>query len=113
RDCSRAPRYAPASPPAPSAMPVGQSGATDPCSCAARIVNVTTPATDVTKVDASAAGATSDAGGENRPAADPVDPAYAAHDRRQRNQQRPGNLPDRAARLARGNGLCRREPRSP
>ena len=38
-------------------MPVGQFGATELCVCADRIVKVTTPATDVTSVDASAAGA--------------------------------------------------------
>jgi hypothetical protein len=40
----------------------GQSGATDPCSCTDKIVNVTTPATEVKNVDASAARATSDGG---------------------------------------------------
>jgi hypothetical protein len=39
---------------------VGQSGATEPCEWAARIVNVITPASEVTKVEARAAGATSD-----------------------------------------------------
>ncbi len=43
-------------------MPVRQSGATEPCLWTARIANVTTPATEVTNVDARAAGATSDAG---------------------------------------------------
>jgi hypothetical protein len=37
-----------------NAMPVGQFGATELCVCADRIVKVTTPATDVTSVDASA-----------------------------------------------------------
>ncbi len=50
----RALAYALASPPAPSAMPVGQSGATGPCWCIDKIVKVTTPATEVPKVDSSA-----------------------------------------------------------
>ena len=40
-------------------MPVGQSGATAPGWCKDKIVKVITPATDVTNVDARAAGATS------------------------------------------------------
>ena len=53
----------------PSATPVGQAGATGPCTCRDKIVNVATPATEVTNVEASAAGATSAAG---RP--DPIGP---------------------------------------
>ena len=40
-------------------MPVGQSGATEPCWWIDKIVKVITPATDVTNVEARAAGATS------------------------------------------------------
>ena len=43
-------------------MPVGQSGATGPLWCRDSTVNVTTPATEVTNVEARAAGATSDGG---------------------------------------------------
>jgi len=50
----------------PRAMPVGQSGATLPGAWADKIVKVRTPATEVTNVDASAAGATS-AGGRPEP----------------------------------------------
>ena len=41
-------------------MPVGQSGATERCWYSDKIVNVITPAAEVTNVEASAAGATSD-----------------------------------------------------
>jgi hypothetical protein len=45
----------------PSATPVGQSGATAPGRWSDKTVKVMTPATEVTKVDARAAGATSEA----------------------------------------------------
>ena len=48
-------------PPMPSAMPVGQFGATGPSRMDSR-VNVSTPPSEVTKVEARAAGATSAAG---------------------------------------------------
>ena len=41
------------------AIPVGQLGATEPCSWRDKIVKVITPATEVTNVEARAAGATS------------------------------------------------------
>ena len=47
-------------------MPVGQSGATAPCWWSDKIVKVITPATEVTNVEARAAGATS-AGGRPEP----------------------------------------------
>ena len=40
-------------------MPVGQSGATEPCWWMDKMVKVMTPATEVTNVEARAAGATS------------------------------------------------------
>ena len=43
----------------PRAMPVGQSGATEPCWWMDKMVKVMTPATEVTNVEARAAGATS------------------------------------------------------
>jgi hypothetical protein len=46
----------------PSAMPVGQFGATEPCWCMDKMAKVATPAAEVTSVEASAAGAAS-AGG--------------------------------------------------
>ncbi|HEY6315991.1 MAG TPA: hypothetical protein VIY52_35005 [Streptosporangiaceae bacterium] len=51
----------PREPPAPSATPTGQSGATAPGTWTDRMVKVITPATEVTNVDARAAGAASDA----------------------------------------------------
>jgi hypothetical protein len=48
-------------PPMPSAMPVGQFGATGPL-LMDKMVNVITPPREVTKVEARAAGATSAAG---------------------------------------------------
>ena len=66
RDWKRAPVYAPARPPTPRAIPVGQSGATGPCWWMDKMVNVITPATEVTKVEARAAEATSAGCGPTR-----------------------------------------------
>jgi hypothetical protein len=78
----------------PSAIPAGQSGATDPWRCSERIRKVITPATEVTKVDARAAGANfagwpsgaDEDRSQDRTAAKAVDPADATHDCREKGQ---------------------------
>src|ERR1700748_1383315 len=98
-------------PPMPSAMPVGQFGATGPSRMDSR-VKVSTPPSEVTKGQARAAGATSAAGragpdqdGEqDRAAADPVDAARAAGQGGQADQHGGGDAAGRAGRLGRGLG---------
>jgi hypothetical protein len=63
KGCKCAPRYPPQSPPTPQMMPIAQSGAMSwPDVVSANSVYVAAPTIEVTKVDVSAAGATSATG---------------------------------------------------
>ena len=83
-----------------------------------KIVNVITPATEVTNVEARAAGATSAAGRpdpismrcQDRAAADPVDPADTAHQGRQDDQHRGRDLRGAGGRVAVAGGPGRGQP---
>src|ERR1700759_598549 len=79
-------------PPMPSAMPVGQFGATGPWLMDSR-VKVSTPPSEVTKVEARAAGAT--------PPADPVDAAGASGQGGQDDQRGSRDAADGPGRLVR------------
>ena len=99
-------------------MPVGQSGAIVPCCWRDKTAKVLTPATDVTNVDASAAGATSRRRAatpdqdrrQDRATADAVDPADAADCRGQHDQHRSGDGPVAVAPLALTGDATGRQP---